>query len=422
MEMNRAAAGAIKHAVELGEIKEEMFNALQSNSGIKGIINVAYEYLENPIIVCDTSFSIIECCPEHSNPLDFEIRNNKQYMKPEAVKSMVGEGLVERIFNETKPFIAYRSALGIYMMYLRIAIQKNVAGYVCVLAKGRALTEGDLEIVQALSQMLSVEMQKSSFFTEKAGFKYEYFLTDLIEGNLNDRDFIEQRIIQLGRRVHTYYWIMAVSFLKKQEAHINYHYFIEQLVTILSNSMAFFYKGNLILLLSSDNRKPYDEGEAVKLCEFLALNQMTLAVSNAFTCPEEAPLYYAQTEALLRFSISVKSSESILLYEDYCFECFVEQKCRLPERRTMIHPDLKFLMRYDESHHTEYFPTLKAWLENNRNGECSAQALHIHKSTFFYRLGKICALLGLDMNDCKKLFCYEASIKVIKMDNRKDFS
>ena len=55
--------------VLFNEHKEQMFTALQGNGGIRDIIQKAYTFLENPICVCDTSFSIIENYPAHENLL-----------------------------------------------------------------------------------------------------------------------------------------------------------------------------------------------------------------------------------------------------------------------------------------------------------------------------------------------------------------
>ena len=56
------------------------------------------------------------------------------------------------------------------MMYCRISIKRSVVGYICVLARKRSFETTDFEIVRTLSQMLSVEMQKNRFFTERTGF------------------------------------------------------------------------------------------------------------------------------------------------------------------------------------------------------------------------------------------------------------
>lgn len=414
-EINLGNKETLLHYMRLGKKKEEMFSALQSGSGMKGILNIAYTWLENPMVVCDTSFSILENCPAHENNLDFEIRNGKQYMRPESVLSMRQNKIVERLLNETTPFVAYREELNCDMMYCRIEIQRNFVGYICLLSKKRAFTDDDMEIMAALAQMLSVEMQKSSFFTEKTGFKHEYFLTNLMEGNIPDEDFIMKCIIQLGRRPLKNYWILAAMFEDKRGIHINHQFYSEQLATILHNSMAFFYKGNIIMLVSSDTRKVYESSEHIKLAHFLQINHMYLAVSHSFTVLTEASDYYHQTTVLLDLVKTGNTGERILNYEDYMAES-MGLYLKRADRESAVHPDLKLLLEYDRQNHAEYFLTLKVYLENDRNAVRSAQALHIHKSTFFYRMGKICEMLDIRLDDSQKLFAYELSLRLMRIE------
>ena len=133
-------------------------------AGSRALSELPLYILKTPIVVCDTSFSILENYPEHENILDFEIRGGRQYMKPASVDSMNREGLIERIFNEVHGFITWREELGMHMMYCGIRIHHICVGYVCILSDRRAFTQRDLEFAEVLCKMLSVEMQKAAFY------------------------------------------------------------------------------------------------------------------------------------------------------------------------------------------------------------------------------------------------------------------
>lgn len=412
MDIYETVQDEILSYVQFNEHKEQMFMALQGSGGIRGILQTAFTFLENPICVCDTSFSIIENYPDHENVLDFEIRNHRQYMKPSSVMSMNREGLIQRIFTEEKPFCVFRRELDTFMMYYAIRIHKNAAGYICILERSRKFTKRDEGFVAVLSQMLSVEMQKNSFFAEKAGLKYEYFLTDLVEGNYNNPDEIRQRMHQLGYKNGKYHWVMVLAMENIFEGHVSNEYFIDQLMTILSNALATFYRGNILVLISSDNGRAMEEGELVKLKEFAALNHMVMAVSYGFLNLNEMPVYYEQAEELARYGKDQGFWGRIVRMEEYCLEALVWNRCRPAARQAMIHPDLKYLEDYDRENHTEYLKTLYAYLECGRSAVDAAKQLNIHKSSFFYRFNKICRLLKLDPRDAKKLFMYEFSMGI----------
>ncbi len=404
--------------VQFNEHKEQMFAALKENSGIRGILQKAYTFLENPICVCDTSFSIIENYPDHENVLDFEPRGGRQYMKPESVMSMNREGLIERIFNDRNAFCVFRKELNTYIMYCSIRIHKNVAGYVCILEKRRPFTDRDKEFAEVLSGMLSVEMQKNSFFTEKTGLKYEYFLTDMVEGNYENPDEIKQRMEQLGYKGGQYHWLMELAFEDIYDGHIQNEYYIRQIATILSNALATFYRGNILVFISSDNGRAMEDGELIKMQEFVALNRMVMAVSYGFVKLNEMPVYYEQAQELLLYGKNMGLFGKLLKMEDYCLETVVYSHYRPAQRLAMVHPDLRFLRDYDEKNHTEYLKTLYTYLKCNRNAAAAANRLHIHKSSFFYRFNKIGELLNLDAGECQRLFMYELSMKIEAIEGR----
>jgi len=48
----------------------------------------------------------------------------------------------------------------------------------------------------------------------------------------------------------------------------------------------------------------------------------------------------------------------------------------------------------------------------DRSAAKAAEKLHLHRSTFFYRIKKLEELLDVDLNDSKLLFLYELSFKI----------
>ena len=57
------------------------------------------------------------------------------------------------------------------------------------------------------------------------------------------------------------------------------------------------------------------------------------------------------------------------------------------------------LVRYDQEHETNYLETAKQYVKNRFNAVRTAGELFIHRSTFLYRLERIKAQFGLDLDD-----------------------
>ena len=57
------------------------------------------------------------------------------------------------------------------------------------------------------------------------------------------------------------------------------------------------------------------------------------------------------------------------------------------------------LLQYDEEHHTDLIPSLRAWLDAFGDVKAAADAVRVHPSTFRYRLRRLVEISGLDLQD-----------------------
>lgn len=60
---------------------------------------------------------------------------------------------------------------------------------------------------------------------------------------------------------------------------------------------------------------------------------------------------------------------------------------------------LQFLGQYDAEHGAELVSTLRSWLDHFGDISAAAQAIHVHKNTFRYRLARLAEIAGVDLSD-----------------------
>lgn len=85
------------------------------------------------------------------------------------------------------------------------------------------------------------------------------------------------------------------------------------------------------------------------------------------------------------------------------------------EPRYLAAPEWLTLLRYDQEKDTQYFETLRAWLRCERNIPETAQKLIIHRTTLVYRLKKIAALTGLDLDDPQRRLYLLLSLQLLEL-------
>lgn len=71
----------------------------------------------------------------------------------------------------------------------------------------------------------------------------------------------------------------------------------------------------------------------------------------------------------------------------------------LPESTEFHRATLGELLENDAQHHAELVPTLRAWFAANGSPKVAAEKLGVHRNTVLYRLSRIGALTGYDLDD-----------------------
>lgn len=188
-----------------------------------------------------------------------------------------------------------------------------------------------------------------------------------------------------------------------------------QLSMIFKNSIHNSYRDYFISLISIDshfsNLERYED--------FLNMNHMKGAFSYMFDDLLNCKPYLDQCTNQLRHDLTHFSEKVISYHEDFFLKNLFQLSHNIKELQAAIHPSIKNMYNYDIEHKTEYIKTLRTYFQNNRSASMTSKNLYIHKSTFFYRLDKMCALFNLDLENANSLFAYEFSLHLLDVSKCK---
>lgn len=398
------------------EYEHQLFSLLYLGGEIKTFLLLAGEKLSNPILVLDASYRVVN----NTQNTDFAscciLTEDYKHLHPEMLKFIHQCHLLEKVYSSEKAFIFPAPNNAERWILCPIKIHVTSIGFVWVLERHKKFTQGDLKIVEILAQALSVEMQKDQFFKGKTGLKYEYFMADLLENRINSREMLERHLIQLNRKFHKYFRIMVLRLNDTQTNNITQ--IMQILRVMLSNSMAIYHKDAIVLLF--EEKDAYiDPKLQARTREFLKPSRFYGGVSNCFTDLLLTHVYYKQAMALAEYAKLARTEENILLFDDVAIPFLFADKS-MAELESLVFPLVKLLIQYDKIHNTEYMLTLKTLFDNDRSVKKTIEALHIHRSTFFYRLSKIEEIINRPLKDRKLLLSMEYSFLILDFINQKN--
>lgn len=109
--------------------------------------------------------------------------------------------------------------------------------------------------------------------------------------------------------------------------------------------------------------------------------------------------YFNQSVSVIKLAEKHQDKNRVVNFTNYAFYALLENYTGKYPLDWYCHPALTQLRLHDQSHHTEYYETLRTFMITRCNQKQSAEQLFIHRNTLQYRLNRITALTGLDLSE-----------------------
>ena len=393
----------------------DLYHLLYSGHGLDDLILRAESFLHRPMSVLDASYSMIAVSPlMHKLPFGMEkSKEGSIFLSSQEVESLRRLQIEHQIYKNNQAFfIRTEDHPDTNWIFCGIRIQHVMTGYVALCLPDKAeASEHELRLITAFSDICAIEMQKHEFFVQKTGLQYETFLTELLEGRFNDVNIIETRLKLLNRRFGKFFCLAILYCPEPHNSDLFNKRQMASLRQVYPNAMSVVYKNNIILLINQDTPVQLSPELTDPLEQFAERNHLKVSLSQPFADILKIRIFYHQALHTLELS-DLQAPDQTLFYSTDVLPEYLFSKCNYQELEVGIHYHIFQLQDYDKTYHTDFVETLRAYLDHDRNAAKTAEFLHIHRSTFFYRVKKIEELLEISISDSHLLFLYELSFTI----------
>jgi len=392
----------------------DLYHLLYSGRGLEDLIIRAESFLHRPMSVLDASYSLIAISPlMHQLPFGMEKSKEGTFLSSQEVESLRRLQIEHQIYQNNQAFfIQTEDHPDTNWIFCAIRIQHVMTGYVALCLPDQAdASEHELRLITAFSDICAIEMQKHEFFVQNTGLQYETFLTELLEGRFNDVNVIEARLKLLNRHFGKFFCLAILYCSHPHNSDLFNKRQMAALRQVYPNAMSVVYKNNIILLINQDTPVQLNEKLTDPLERFAQRNQLKVSLSQPFADVLKIRIFYNQALHTLELS-DLQTPDQYLYYSTDALPEYLFSNCDYQGLEVGIHYHIFQLQDYDKTYHTDFIETLRAYLDHDRNAAKTAEFLHIHRSTFFYRVKKIEELLEISLTDSHLLFLYELSFKI----------
>ncbi len=228
---------------------------------------------------------------------------------------------------------------------------------------------------------------------------------------------------QRDRRLQEYGWSPRHSYIcldfktaMLDQQNLTVNFICRHIEALIPNSCAFPYEEDIVAFVNLTRFGKTVDEMFRSIIIFLRDSYLKVGASRCFTGFEELGNYYLQAKAALEAGNEQAPYQWSHRFEDAALG-YMLRHCtgKLPPR-LWISEKLGILKEHDREHRTEFYRTLKLFLENNLNTVRTAKELYIHRSTFLYRMERIKEMTGVDLDNRDQRLYLMISFRLMELE------
>lgn len=227
-----------------------------------------------------------------------------------------------------------------------------------------------------------------------------YFLSEMIAGRMQDQKLINNQLTSMNWQMNDRY---VVLYIKMQDMDVKSQtrdYTIQLLQGCLQDSCVFPFESDLVAIIRTFRHSLYEI--VTEINPILRDSNFRAGMSNVFSDFSAVRTHFLQAHAAVEVGVQCDDTQRLYRYNSHAIEHLLLSAMRTADSQVFMHPAVEALAQHDKNNDTDYFPTLKAYLDKKCSTVETADALHIHRNTLLYRIDKIEKLVDVDWNDPKE--------------------
>lgn len=398
---------------KLQELGRLLQTTLTKQLNLQSIISRATDILDNPMLVADPNNEIIAI-----SDVDWDDSAWKRFQEqrclpyhPDMAQAyakfveQVGRGkLIEVVDGRHKKAYFIRGA---------VVDGLNLIGQLHVFSWKHEFTEFDVELVSMLCGILAAEIVCNSENGGAIRSSSDYFISDLIRGNLRNPELVEARLAYLNWNLRQYKYLLLVQW-GREDNNIDFRdACMRSLNSIFPDGRCVLDGMNMVVLFSTEAKLTANSSTVDLINAYLGKIGLVAVLSMPFTDVWDAVYYYDQSCDILGLNQRLGREDQFLMAEASAFELLLQEASKKYHLIDYCHPLVRSLMEYDQREGKDYLTTLRAFTIAGMNYTKAAELLHMHRNSVIYRMKQIEEILDFDFSSMEFGFHIDLSFRIL---------
>lgn len=400
-------------------VSTKIIKAIKEQYSFDDWAKLAYELLENPVVIIDPSFRRLSWYPKKMDYLE------KTFWESMFEGDQYGYIIIENI--EQKNWLHFyqsstvqivksrdfKSGQDIESMLRGVNSKNKWLGSITVTNYKHPFTKADEEILDMLADGITAAfLSKDDLIIENSVF--ETCFRSLLDGKItvsNIKKMGNKELCYTNKTISVALVQNDISYSKRNEISLNY---IGRLINSTFHfTKSFLYNGSLVLIHNmTEMRCEHPDELKTRFSDFIKEYHLVMGISNVTDSIDGIKQCYYEAQQAL-YVLNVLGDKKIRTYEESVASCLLVAASDEIDLKNFISEKVVRLMKYDEEKGTCLYHTLKMYLENMFNLTTTAKALHIHFNTMKKRMQTI-KEMGIDIENIEEITSIALSFMIIE--------
>lgn len=393
------------------------------SGSLKSLVNAAADIVEAPCSVLDTSLSFLAYSDDFPSWAANEEERSSGMVPDHSLDLMRAKGLVSPKHPTDLIVFDYATPDGVKGTnhFSFIHSRNNIVGSISFFTKDGQLRKSRLEMIPAISQIVSIQMQKSSTYLLNKSLYYSHLFRQMEEGKVpHNVDELRLRFSFFGYQLKQFLHILVLdidqTYLPSEEASA----LAQRVHPLIPNSIYVVNEEEITFLMSSDEICEESPCDQEKLAAALAEHAIDAGISSIYLNPERTPSYIEEARRAVIVGRKVDPDQRVYPFPRYRLTDLAYKALNSSTAYSYRYPPLIHVIDLDLANGTTLAHTLFEYLQDPGDPGAVAERLFIHKNTLYFRLSKIREIMGRDFKDAETIACIQMTFHTLRLQGKAD--
>lgn len=403
---------------ELETWEEDLEQILERDGSVRELLERSHPVFQNPLAVVARDFSLTAQAGLDQFPAGAEFfRPGPEQM--EYINALKEDELYNQMLETEGAFWYPGHIMGFGSWNVNLRRQGSSTHRLVLMEQERKLGEGDACILERLACFAG-----RLLYRKGTALPDSDSLRAVFKRILSDRtaDYVENshKISALGWGEQDSYLCLVFQTTYLDEKNLTANATCSYMEEWYSPACSFTFQKDIVTFFNLTLAGGDIEELSGRLKYFIRESFLKAGYSRVMQGHSNLRRQYVQATIALDVGSRRKPYLWIHWFNSVAFSYILEQSARRLPGYMLCHEGLLKLRKQDENQHTEYYKTLRIYLEENSNATQAARRLFIHRSTFLYRLERIKEILESELSDPEELLYLNFSYRLMEQEEAKD--